>query len=520
MIRLLSYRTAVCFVFTAPVMVIIFGFTMMRYSSVQQDQYVLVARDTSKSNSTILGVISSVATISKNSSAGPHPNEENHETAASANKTTAETSPAEKQKSQGHVFLYSSFEEQTNGARNLWQLEMWAKQANMTVAEPFAVDSMFGVMGAAPDFNKVLRFRDYYDKEKWNEMVNKYNGSPLIEWEQFLPNAPRQAIILYTILRPAQSALIVTYGQDDIMKYKPGKYEQIANTDMVWIKKKFNITRVVTFVRNEKIANPMTLEKYHSYIFGDLKSTQVTLICVNWIGIGVTTWRIQIKLAPASFLKALRVSFMFPESGSHVSPDILPSTKLLQAYKTYVSEYIGNRKYIAVIFRTHTVMYYSPGGFDQQSKHLLDCSKQLSNVLNKIRTKWDIFLTYDLGSYGSNGYFNSSHDKRLFPLRDQVLLDVFNGSVNMEKREKSLLKAAGGITDKGFITLLEKTIATHADCIVVLGTMSSFVQSSAKLYISLHETKRCVVSICSESFRDGKGRVVSSYSIPDKFLHD
>ena len=90
----------------------------------------------------------------------------------------------------------------------------------------------------------------------------------------------------------------------------------------------------------------------------------------------------------------------------------------------------------------------------------------------------------------------------------------------MEKREKKLLKAAGGIRDKGFITLLEKTIATHADCIVLLGTMSSFVQSSTKLYISLHETNRCVVSICSESFRDGKGRVVSSPRIPDKVLLD
>ena len=27
----------------------------------------------------------------------------------------------------GHIFVYSSFEEQTNGARSLWQLEMWAK---------------------------------------------------------------------------------------------------------------------------------------------------------------------------------------------------------------------------------------------------------------------------------------------------------------------------------------------------------------------------------------------------------
>ena len=57
--------------------------------------------------------------------------------------------------SQGHIFVYSSYEEQTNGARNLWQLEIWAKLMEMEVAEPFAVNSMLGV---APNFNKSLRF--------------------------------------------------------------------------------------------------------------------------------------------------------------------------------------------------------------------------------------------------------------------------------------------------------------------------------------------------------------------------
>jgi len=529
--KVLSYRTAVCVVFTLPVIVIIFGFTMMsRHSSVQKNpQYVLVANTSNVKNS---GVISSIATP-KGSSAGPHPTTARESSAhvggdtgtsknvlqPPTNKAKEEKAPVEKI-SQGHIFLYSSFEEQTNGAGNLWQLEMWAKQVNMTVAEPFAVDSMFGVMGVAPDFNKALRFHDYYDREKWNEMVNKFDGSPLINWEEFLPNAPRHAIILHTIVRPIQPGLVVTYGQDDIMKYKPRKYEQIEKNDMVWIKTNFNITKVVTFVRNDKVANPMTLEEYRLHVFGDSKPSQVTLICVNWIGMGVTTWRIQIKSAPASFLKAIRVGFTFPVGGSNVSPNLSPSSTLLKAYEAYRSENFGNRKYIGVVFRTQAVMHYSPGDFDQRSKHLLDCSKRLRDVLDKIRSKWEIFLTYDLGLYGNSEYFNTSHDKRLLPLQDQVILDVFNGSLNMEKREKRLIKAAGGIRDKGYITLLEKTIATHADCIVLLGTMSSFVQSSANLYISLHKTNRCVVSICSESFRDGKGRVVSSPMIPGKVLHD
>ena len=82
-----------------------------------------------------------------------------------------------------------------------------------------------------------------------------------------------------------------------------------------------------------------------------------------------------------------------------------------------------------------------------------------------------------------------------------------------------LLKAAGGITDRGFIAALEKTISIHADCIILLGRGSSFVRPAASDYISLHDNNRCVVSICSEDFRDQNGTVVSSHVIPDVFLH-
>ena len=80
------------------------------------------------------------------------------------------------------------------------------------------MDSMFGVIGAVPHFNQALRFRDYYDTEKWNQKVTKYGGSPLVKWEEFLSKAPHQAIILYALLRPLKKPLTVTYGADDIKK--------------------------------------------------------------------------------------------------------------------------------------------------------------------------------------------------------------------------------------------------------------------------------------------------------------
>jgi len=417
------------------------------------------------------------------------------------------------QESQGHIFVYSSFKKQTSGAINLWRLEIWAKLMNMKVAEPFAVDSILGIVGAAPHFNQVLRFRDYYDIEKWNLKVIKHGGSPLIKWEEFLSGAPHQAIILYTSLRPLGKPLIVTYGAKDIKKYHDDPHVQISDDAMVWINNNFNVTRVVNIIYSTFHRAPMTFETLYSHIFGGLMPSEVTLICVNWIGIGADNS----NLALSSFQDLSNVIFNYPLNSHSVQLEISPSQRILRAYKDYVSKYFGNRKYVGVV---RAVPYLLPGNkndFDKQTKYLLNCSRTLRNVIENIRSKWGIFLAYEVGEDGSkNRYYNLS-DQKIASLHDQIFLDIFNNSLNIKQREEMLLKAAGGITDRGFITELERTIAVHADCIVLFGKGSSSLASD---YVSLHDSShRCVVSICSGVIRDQNGIVISSHNIPDIFLN-
>ena len=83
---------------------------------------------------------------------------------------------------------------------------MWAKLLSIKVAEPFAVDSMFGLKGAI-NISQALRFSDYFDIDKWNKMLMDYGASPLVKWESFLSTAPRKAIIVYTVLKPVKKHL-------------------------------------------------------------------------------------------------------------------------------------------------------------------------------------------------------------------------------------------------------------------------------------------------------------------------
>ena len=259
----------------------------------------------------------------------------------------------------------------------------------------------------------------------------------------------------------------------------------------------------------------MLLEELNSYVFGDLDPTKVTLIIVNWIGMGTEKWRIQLKTTlNSSFLDAVQVDFRLP----HSSPEISPSLRVLKAYENYIAWYIGDRKYVGIVFRTHCVLRYGINRKSLKNQYLLNCSKQLKHTLDKVRNRWEIFMAYDLGTFGSDGYFAYS-DKRLFPMRDQIFSDVFNGSIQMKEREEMLINASGGISDRGFIAILEKTIAIHADCIILLGKYSSFVESSANLYFSLHPSNACAVSICSEEFSNVNKTEFTTSAIPDNFLH-
>ena len=401
----------------------------------------------------------------------------------------------------GYIFPYSIYEEQTNGAKNLWQLQVFAKQVGMQVVEPFAKESLFTMAGIAPNFSQALRFGDYVDIDEWNFLVTRDGGSPLVLWEEFITKAPRKAIILFTAkYQTIQDHLTTTYDKSCNAERK------IAPSDIHWINENFNVIKTVCYLCATYKPHALSIKQFMSLVLNDssLQPSDVSVILVHWIGIRET----RVHLLPINiFSTPLHRRFTFP-----------PSKRVMAAYEAYVQHYIGDHKYVGIIFRTHHVMYFSPlkGSFANQSKYLLECSKRLSNVLDKVRKKWEIFLAYDMGLFGSKNYVK---DKQLVPLQKQIFLDVFNGSVQVNEREERLIRAANGTTDSGVIALLEKVIAINANCIVLLGQHSTFVQSAGKLYASIHQTNTCIVSICFEPVYDRKKRLISSHTIPDGYLN-
>ena len=405
--------------------------------------------------------------------------------------------------SKGYILPYSVYEEQTSAANNLWLLQVWAKQVGMEVVEPFVKDSFITMNQVIPNLDKGLRFSDYFDKEQWNEMVTKAGGTPLVPWEEFFnSDSPRDAIILHTLRKGVGTApLIIAYDENATIC----DYKQISKKDMLWVEENFNVIKKICYLCAENFPHHISVEEFYSLIFSNngINPSDVVLIVVNWLGIKSG----RVHLEPLSLFDnsaALQENFTYP-----------PSERIMTAYKRYIKVFIGHHKYVGINFRTYRVMYFSH--YTNQSEYLVQCSKSLGNVLDKVRNKWKIFLAYDLGMFGSKMFLRKMN--KLAPLQKQIFQDVFKGSMQVHEREKHLINAANGIKDRGFIAQLERVITTHADCIILLGPHSRFVQASGLLYLSLHPNKHCIVTVCASKVYDQNNEVVSTHAIPDEFIN-
>ena len=389
-----------------------------------------------------------------------------------------------------YILPITIVEEENNGAKNLWQLQILANKLGMKIVEPFVVDSIFFMDRLAPYFNRTLRFGDYFDKDTWNEMAIRHGGNPLVEWEKFLSDAPRDVILLYfKRVKGSNSLIIDEHTELCGQQYKP--------TDMKWLEENFHILKRLCYRFPVGKKHFLTIPEFISQIFGDINPNEVTLIIRSWLGVRPS----RIDLRPISpFLSAFDPNLVLP-----------PSKRILKAFEAYKSQNIGNKKYVGIVFRTHHVFAYNKyaGNFTGMSQVLLQCSRQLKEELDTVRNSYEIFMACDLGSFGSKKY-STYRVGRLLPLRDQIYQDVFNGSVTVKGRDEKLKEAAGGLTDRGFMAELERVIATNADCIILLGAKSGFVNAAARSYISLHPGEKCIVPICFNKVLDSfNGKVLS-----------
>ncbi|XP_065919907.1 uncharacterized protein [Dysidea avara] len=397
---------------------------------------------------------------------------------------------ASQHKSQGYILPYRLYEQQTAATRNLWGLQYFANSVNMKVVEPFVSKNTFNFQPIVEGATNPMRFGDIYDMEFWNNQTTEHGCAELVAWEEFLLNAPKTTILVFTCNGNARSPTGLFKKVDNPNRITGNR--QCSGTDFPAQALKFFRDLGFQFVREVCIkfssSIPMSMEKFSQYMLGTHNSNSVTLIFALWHGIRHT----RDNLKAPSF-----------RTDNTVMVGLLPSKTMMRFSKEYIKRFNpSGGKYYGVMVRVERVYKWARKADaltdNDVVQYMVKCATNLTQYLN-IHPEWSRTLAIDLGQYGSLCYRRSKNSMK----PEETLYDAFfnsvfgNYSLTISEFENTFKKYLN-FDNAVVIAQLQRTVAVTSDCLVLVGGSSNFQVGALAMYEKLHPNKedQCIIKHC------------------------
>ena len=387
-----------------------------------------------------------------------------------------------------HRYALSSsyWEQQTNAIINLYNFQRWAASVGLTVVEPFVNQSKLQFPGEIfyghhnTSLN-VLHFHDYVDIKYYNRRAHVLGDVPALEpWERFVQYTGKKLIVIIVAYHIPPSGI---YINDEIKTSQ----HPLCNTEMSsFYNKHSKLIHNLQFevVRNVcisifKYGNIMSPKQFDTVLDIDSYPNDITLWVSEWRGIGVS-----------------RITFTGLQKGElyrlHGGKDLLltlihPSRRILLDSKKYVKQVLNCEfnQYCAVVVRARPFRNMS---VEQNLMFFNKCAAELMEYLSELRTNQSkTFLSISLGRFGdndawffdkevgdyfdhnSNGHYTGNAQK-LF----QQFLNIVYENKTIDSYDNDFVRVTNGLTDSGYVATIQKTVATNARNLVVVGGRSSF----------------------------------------------
>ncbi len=370
------------------------------------------------------------------------------------------------------------WEQQTSGSRNLQNLQCWAGQLRLKVVEPFVIDSV----PKTPLSNDhtthkqhSFRFSDLFDLQSWNKQSKELHHAELVPWEEFLQHAPRELIIVdikyssSSEVKEKQKLVKMNPGKfpPQSERYKIGcKHVELRKKEKTFLlQNNFHVNRKVCF--NFEYGDKLFVEQFNQHIFAGNSSQSMTVAFKMWRGLG-DIGRVTVRDSPCQ--------------NTDIQANILPGLELTQMAETYRTKYLNGSNYIAVMARI------------EKSKIALHregvvtyCLNQIIKYLDALRATSGIetvFLSTDIGEFGSNSFRNTGDSTNLEDEFVKFFRQLYGDTMSTSEWA-STFRDTASTSDAGYIALLQKSVATHAKCIVFVGG-GAFQKHALNLYKQQH----------------------------------
>ena len=333
--------------------------------------------------------------------------------------------------------------------------------------------------------NRVVRFGDLFDLDIFNNYSRLVHYAPLLRRDAFFANAPKKIVLVNLYQGEVRESPPLTRLWPQLDTPTGGCFDPLTSkfgSDTRYqagqlVREGFCIVKVVEFrVIGRGQGRIFTESELKKSILGDMPYTSFTLV--------FNLWMPKFVLSGAKGQKCINAGYYSAKG------QIQPSNHLLANAKYYKEHFLNStQKYLALMIRSEHLYSLAsrPRSDLSVRKCLNDAVDKVKHLQNK-RSFGKPFVTLDIGRYGSKSIRRVGRGRLRSDMEyiSKLLSSVQYGQWSMREWENSFSEATGGIEDSSYIAALQRTLASKAECLVLVGG-GMFQELTMRKYMESHE---------------------------------
>ena len=374
---------------------------------------------------------------------------------------------------QGYMLALSYSDQMTAAVTNLKSLMCLAKKiGGVQVVEPFVTGSLLG-LNLTANWTKEVKMTDVLDNEVFKNSLPLDKFGELASFKTFLQNTPRKLLMVQCC-----RALFCRPCKDEGLITKTRVFCEWNGLELVGVE-------CVDFEKEKTLS--LTAIKTHLY--SKYSKSEVVILFEVYGGI-LTVYHPHRGYRFYSNIKECS------REGSYSS--MAASRYVLSDADRYIQKYLNGSSYISLMIRMEMVLKKSRVKEATQrpivAKQCFDNLLQKLNDIGKSTGLKQIFLTIDIGRYGSKGFRHGSKSERAIEDHaGEFMSTIYGRNMSLSEWEERYISTCK-LNNPGYVAMVQKQIAARGEVLVLSGLGSSYQQSAKILYEKLHQ-KRQVYSL-------------------------
>ena len=354
------------------------------------------------------------------------------------------------------------------GSTNLRSLMCLAKKiGGVQVVEPFVTGSVLGLNFSA-NWTEEMRMSDIFDYEAWKQATPFKKYGELVFFKDLMQYGPRQLVM-------------VQYCFHASFCY-PCKHEEVVLKSRAFCElNDFELVGHECFSEKR-----ISFSSIKSLLYSKYSKSEVVVMFDVFGGIVSSAYNPYDTFRFFADVRDCSRRLIRRYSG------LQPSQSVLSDADKYIQTYLKGFSYIAVMIRMEMVFKNAKISRKNTPQYAKKCFTNVLQRLQKIKKELGlnhVFVTLDIGKYGSNYFRQRSNMTRAIEHHAENFLSIIYGR-NMtvgeyEERHISTRRK----NNPGYISVVQKQIVARADALVLVGRGSHYQSTTKDLYNALHKNK-------------------------------